>query len=159
MASLITLEQLATWTRTVIAPDDPLALMVVDMASGLVCDEALHEDWEVDVTPPRAARRICLQVAGRVWTNPEMETSYNIGPLGGRVLDWAAFGLTLTPPEEDELQDLRGVAGAGPGGLWIMPIAGVPVVDDTVYVNDQYGMQTIPYLDPNESDIMTPVIL
>lgn len=157
MATLITVPELALFSRRTIASDDPLALLIIELASGLVCDTAEHPDWELTVTPPRAARRICLQVAARAFTNPEMETAYNIGPLGGRVLDWAAYGLTLTPPEEEELEDLQGVPG-GTNGIWIQPLADSTSLDLTVYVDDPYGLQTIPYLDPAESDGMTPLV-
>lgn len=155
MATLISVAELAIYTGSTIASDDPRALMVIELASGLVCDEARHPDWETTAVPPRAARRICFQVAARTYTNPELEVAYGIGPLSGRTIDWAAYGLTLTPPEEDELGELRGEDGGG-SGLWVLPIAGVDQIDDTVYVPSEPGLQTIPYLDPNELDAMTP---
>lgn len=156
MATLISVQELALWTSTTIAADDPKALLVLELASGLVCDTAEHPEWEVDVVPPRAARRICFQVAGRTWTNPDLEVAWGIGPLSGRNLDWAAYGLTLTPAEEEELEDLQGGPDDGINGLWILGVVPEPTVDPIVYVNDQYGQQTIPYLDPRELDAMTP---
>jgi hypothetical protein len=162
MPEIITLAELATFTRSdpEEVAEDPYAAMILELASGLVCDTASHPEWETSgAGGPRAARRICLQVAGRTYTNPDLETSSNTGPIGSRVIDWAAYGLTLTEAEEEELEGLQGIDDAPKTGFWTLALFGSEAERvDTVYLPDSNGAQPIPYLDPSESDALTPVI-
>lgn len=160
MPTIVTLAELAVFTRSDEEDvlDDPYAAMVLELASGLVCDAAQHPEWETaGGTVPRAARRVCLQVAGRTYTNPDLETSSNTGPIGSRVIDWAAYGLTLTEAEEADLTELIGSADAPRTGFWTLRLfASEDRAVDTVYLQDSNGSQSIPYLDPSESDALTP---
>lgn len=158
MATLVDVPTLALFTRTTIVGDDPLALLVLELASGLVCDTAQHPEWEdAPLDAPRGARRICMQIAGRTWTNPDLEVATGIGPLSSRVIDFAAYGLNLTDAEREELEGLRGGPDGGGGGLWLQPIGSGLRVLRTTYILDEFG-QLIPYLDPNESVALTPVV-
>lgn len=161
MPEIITLAELAVFTRSdpEEVADDPYAKMILELASGLVCDTAAHPEWETANSAPRGARRICLQVAGRTYTNPDLETSSNTGPIGSRVIDWAAYGLTLTEAEGEELEALRGGGTSSGKGFWTLQLfASESTPLRTIHVADENGSQMIPYLDPSESDAMTPVV-
>lgn len=160
MATLINVATLATFARTEIEPDDEFALLVLDEASGLVCDTAKHPEWEDSPsTSPRAARRICLQVAYRTFSNPDFEIAYGLGPLSGRSLDLYAMGLNLTEAETEELEDLWPTSSSG--GLWVQPIDG----DSTMYpsevmAHDRWypASDPIPFLGPEDAYAMTPEV-
>lgn len=164
--TLVSISELSTICRTTIAADDPFALMVVDLASDLVRDEARHPEWvgsggdgvtTVDV--PFKARLICLLVAKRAYQNPKMITAEGgVGPIGGDTFaeDFAA-GLTLTGVEKAELQRMRGDGGSGdPNGMWALTnTTGMDEVT-TGYVFDDSGSDwAIPYIDFPSTDAMT----
>lgn len=157
MATLIDIPTLATFARTEIDPNDEFALLVLEEASGLVCDTAGHPEWEDNPTSaPRAARRICLQVAYRTFTNPDFEVAYGLGPLSGRSLDLYAMGLNLTDVEMETLEDLQ---PKGTSGLWVQPITS----DTDDYPKEVYAhdvrfpfSDAWPYLSPPDAYAMTP---
>lgn len=159
MATLVSRAQLAIAARRPIADDDAFATYILEAASGLVCDTAEHPEWEEDVAnAPRPAKRICLEVARRSYTNPDFEIAYGLGPLSGRSLDIAALGLNLSEAEEAVLVNLQGGPEASGGGLWVQPLGGGLEQIDTVFVAQAGAPQAdmIPYLDPSELDAMTP---
>lgn len=121
MATLVNVTELAIWTRQEIDPDDEFALMVLELASELVIDYCKQPTWEdTPADAPRTARRICLIVAGRTFTNPDQEISSSIGPISSRVRDEVAAGMTLTEAEQDELDALKGSGTDGVNGLWVL---------------------------------------
>lgn len=141
--------------------DDEFALKILELASNKVADYCGRPDWETvgtgDSEPPRAARRIALFMAKRTFENPELEVAYGVGPLSGRSLDWAAYGLYLTPPEQEELNALIATSGDdSTGGLWTIGISGNPALNDDVYLDDVYGLQPIPYGDKSQAWAFTP---
>lgn len=164
--TLVTLAELGVICKKEIAPDDAFALMMVDLASDLVRDEARHFEWvgsggdgvtTVDV--PFKAKMICLLVAKRAYQNPKMVKSEGgVGPLGGDTFaDDFAAGLTLTDAETAELQKMRGDGGSGdPNGMWILTnTTGLPETN-TGYVFDDSGSDwAIPYIDFPSTDAMT----
>lgn len=160
MATLVNITLLAVMARRPIEPDDEFALLVLSEASGLVCDTAQHPEWEQNpANAPRTARRICLQVAYRTFTNPEFEVQYGLGPLSGRSLDLYAMGLNLTEHEQEQLEALQGATGGAQKGLWVQPLDGGVAPDLTVYARDRaYPLSNpIPFLTPEDAFLMTPL--
>lgn len=136
-----------------IPDDDETANWVLAEASGLVCDYARHPEWEDDADPeeaPRAARRIALAVATRVYKNPEFEKASSLGPISSSHHELWALGFNLADGEKEELEDLRS-SSDGLGGLGIMTLAGGQVYDRTLYVGDSTGSDwLIPYFDTDD---------
>lgn len=163
MPNLITLDELATWTRQDIAvvAADPFAEMVVQTASEIVCDAAGQPNW-IDQTPavivPRTAKRITMFLAGRTYLNPDGEISTNVGPLGSRVpekMAMAAANMGLLP---EELQQLEALAQP-PGGLYTIPTTNQDVAaDTTVWLEVEGGGDALPYGDSSTTLAFTPVI-
>lgn len=150
---LRSLADLRVSARRDIADDDEFALLVLEEASGLVCDAAGRPEWEDDPgAAPRPARRICLAVATRTYTNPEFEVQTTMGPLSSRILDLGALGLNLSDAEREELEDL-GAKESGDNGLWIATLAGGRNYDRTLYVRDTWAPYSdpIPYFDTDSS--------
>lgn len=159
LASITELKVVAQ--RPDLANDDEFALKILELASNKVADYCNRPDWETNGTgdsePPRAARRIALFMAKRTFENPDLEVAYGVGPLSGRSLDWAAYGLYLTPPEQEELNVLvANTGGSELGGLWVASISGHPNLTEDVYLDDVYGLQPIPYGDRSQAWAFTP---
>jgi hypothetical protein len=137
------------------------AELMLELASNKVTDYCGHPEWETsgvgDDEPPRAARRIALFMAKRVFENPDAEVAWGVGPLNARSIDWQAYGLTLTPPEEAELAALAAaISDAETGGLWTLSISGHPNLTEDVFLDDVYGLQPIPYGDRSQAWAFTP---
>lgn len=164
MATLISLAELATWARQDIATvsADPFAVLVVQTATEIVCDEAEQPNWELQNPPvvvPRKAKRICMFLAGRTYLNPDGTISESVGPLNERrpeAMAMASANMQLLPAEE---ADLRSLVPDGPADLWIQPTTRVDAAeDDVVYLPDDSGSDWwIPYGDPNTTNAFTPV--
>jgi hypothetical protein len=164
MATLITLEKLATWARqdAAVVAADPFAALVLQTATEIVCDTAEQPNWELQDPPvvvPRKALRVCMFLAGRTYLNPDGTIAENVGPLGERrpeAMALAAANMALLPAEEQLLLTL---APDGSTGLWIQPTTrGDDPIDDVVYLPDSSGSDWwIPYGDPNTTLAFTPV--
>lgn len=164
MATLISIEQFATWARQDVAvvAADPFAQLVLQTATEIVCDEAEQPNWELQtpaVAVPRKAQRICMFLAGRTYLNPDGTVSEQVGPLSERrpeAMAMAAANMQLLPAEEQDLHTLRPDSSTG---LWIQPTTRWDAVeDDTVYLPDSSGSDWwIPYGDPNTTNAFTPV--
>lgn len=142
MATLVSISQLAVWTREDIEPDDPFALMVLDEATALVVDYCGRPDWEdAPGTAPRLARRICLIVAGRTYLNPDMEVATGTGPISSRVRDEAAAGMQLTESEMEQLDTIPAPPGdTGYKGLFtITTTRGADPAEQPVLLYDNSG--------------------
>lgn len=141
--------------RPDIADDDEFAILVLTEASGLVCDTAGHPEWEDDPgAAPRPARRICLAVATRTFTNPEFEVQTAMGPIGSRILDLGALGLNLSEDERLELEKLGAAESGNTGnGIGLLTLAGQNNYDRTLYVRDTWAPYSdpIPYFDTDSS--------
>jgi len=139
---------------------DPFALLILELASNKVVDYCGHPEWETDGTgpaePPRGARRIALFMAKRTFENPDAEVAYGVGPLSGRSLDWSAYGLYLTPPEQEELNQIIAGSDDESGGLWTVQISGGPSLTQDIYLDDVYGLQPIPYFHRAQAWAGTP---
>lgn len=164
MATLITMEQFATWARQDLGvmSADPFAALVLQTATEIVCDTAEQPNWELQSPPvvvPRKAKRICMFLAGRTYLNPDGTISEQVGPLSERrpeAMAMAAANMQLLPAEEELLLTL---VPDGPAGLWIQPTTrSHPVEDTTVYLPDDSGSDWwIPYGDPDTTLAFTPV--
>lgn len=164
MATLITMEQFATWCRQDVATvaADPFAELVLQTATEIVCDTAQQPNWELQTPPvvvPRKATRICMFLAGRTYLNPDGTVSENVGPIGERrpeAMAMAAANMQLLPGEIDDLETL---VPDGPAGLWVQPTTrSDPAEEDVVYLPDNSGSDWwIPYGDPRTTNAFTPV--
>ena len=157
MASIITLATLETAARK--APGslvgNAYAAYVVEEASAIVCDIAMHPEWETTVVAPRTARRIAMSIGVRALLNPELETAYNLGPIGARNRDEWAYGFEPTPYEREQLEQLQGVSGGSTKGLWIQPLVGDEQTLMTVYMNDPWAPLSTPIAYQNVGDVGT----
>jgi hypothetical protein len=164
MATLISMEQFATWTRqdVGIVAADPFATLVLQTATEIVCDTAEQPNWELQSPPvvvPRKASRICMFLAGRTYLNPDGTVSEAVGPLNERrpeAMAMAAANMQLLPGEIDDLLTL---VPDGPAGLWVQPTTRTDAVeDDAVYLPDDSGSDWwIPYGDSSTTLAFTPV--
>jgi hypothetical protein len=164
MATLVSMEQFAVWTRQDLATmaADPFATLVLQTATEIVCDTAEQPNWETQSPPvavPRKAVRICMFLAGRTYLNPDGTVAENVGPLGERrpeSMAIAAANMALLPAEEEQLLTL---VPDGPAGLWIQPTTRMDdAEDDVVYLPDSSGSDWwIPYGDASTTLAFTPV--
>lgn len=76
------------------------------------------------------ARSVCLQVASRVYNNPQGNTQQTTGPFSRTVAAWAAQGLTLT---DDELAQLGAAPQTGIPGLWSVRVVAPAQARGTPY--------------------------
>ena len=158
---LITLEELATWTRQDIAvvAEDPFAQLVITTASEIVSDAAQQPNW-IDQNPvvavPRTAKRITMFLAGRTYLNPDGEISTSVGPLGSRVPDkmaMAAANMSLLDEERLQLEALA----SPPGGLFTIATTNQDVTaDTTVWLPAEGGGDWLPYGDDSTTLAFTP---
>lgn len=115
---LATVSDLAAWVGQEIPDADPRAGAVLSAASALVRSFA-GKTWVVDgeLAPdrPDILAAVVVQVAGRVWVNPDGLTSVTIDDGTRR---WETkSGLRLT---EDEKDALSPYAEVGPRGLGVL---------------------------------------
>jgi hypothetical protein len=96
--SLATVENLATRLGETIT-ETPRAEWFLDTASGLIRAYTgltwLDDDLELESVPPDVVR-ICVEIAARVWINPEGLTQETTGPFTERRPDQFADGFFLT---------------------------------------------------------------
>lgn len=145
---LLTLDDLAVWTRTEIADDDDWAPTVVEAASEVVRMAAGQPGWTMLSAPPRA-RQIAAHLAARSYLNPESVVREGIGPLSEARAETLAQALHLTKTEQAELASMSPLAlpgglpgqSAGRGGvLWVQPLhTSTPLEGDIVIGNIAYG--------------------
>lgn len=125
---------------TLAGPQREQALAALQDASGLVRAET-GRTWVSttgELTAPANVVTVTLQAALRVVRNPDGLVAETIGPFSRRMNDTDVYLL------EAELELLRKYAAA-PSGLWVQPTTrgefwGVPV-----WVDDQYGGDSILY--------------
>lgn len=118
---LLSITELATWTRQVIADDDPFALAVISAASLRVREVASQPDWTLLTAPP-SARLIAIQLAKRTYLNPDAVVAEGgLGPIGGdRFIEDFARTLELTEYERTTLEGLAPAGEVGKGSrLWV----------------------------------------
>ena len=137
-----------------LALDDPTAVWVVEQASAAICDYANRPSWEDEFSTeppaPRAAKRVALAVATRVFLNPQLERSSSIGPLSSSYHEHWALGFNLADVEKEIIDK---ATGAADGGNWlgVMTLAGSRSYDKTLYLPDESGSDWhIPYFDTDD---------
>lgn len=157
MAALLTVAELAVWTRTEIADDDVFAVAVIEGASLLVAETARHTEWTSATVPPRA-KLIATLLAKRTFLNPDAVASSTIGPLSERTVEDFARTMELTPAEIDVLESMQGDGEVGDStGLWIQP-TNRGAVETPLYLYTNGTDWAIPYLDPKSDPYYWPLV-
>jgi hypothetical protein len=124
---------LAAWLRVSFsAADEEWADLLLDAVSVLVRSERPELTW----TPvPDLARVVTLEVAARVWRNPDAATSVSVstGPFGKSLTfaDPRAVGLYLS---SDDKAQLARIPGARIKGLHTISTTRVDPETNTVFV-------------------------
>jgi hypothetical protein len=142
-------DQLAAWVGESIPEDDARAAAVLTAASLLVKSEvgaAVVDEW---VEVPEEVTMVTIQVAARVWFNPQGLVSDSIDDYSRRWENGTESGVYLTPAERDVLSRYR----AKPKGLWTLGTTrGDDYADqylDVVNADDPTRLQEpIPFLPP-----------
>lgn len=106
--------ELAGFLGETIADDDARAVLLLDLATGLIAAEGGFGDtWATELDPvPVVLKGVCLSVAGRVWSNPESLRSLQ-EQLGSfqEARTFAIAGLALTDAERDVVRNALGESG------------------------------------------------
>jgi hypothetical protein len=116
---LASVADLAIRVQETIADDDPLAVYFMRAASATVRQYA-EQNWVNDagtelVDVPDVAHDITVEVAARVWMNPDGNTQETAGPFTERRPEQYADSFFLTGTEKSKLGGLR---PSGTAGLW-----------------------------------------
>lgn len=109
---------LATWTGEAIADDDARATAVLRAASVLIRNFIGSDVAETWTDIPDDVSTVAVQVAARVWANPNCAVSQTTGPFTIRYGDEADAGLSLTASERDLLSPYRTKVT----GLWTLGV-------------------------------------
>jgi hypothetical protein len=112
MSDIATAEELQWSIQITVDPD--AALVLLDLAQGLIIDEiGVRDPW------PPTAKAVALAAAGRAYLNPEGIRSETTGPFTA-VRDAGALGVYLTA---DEVIRLHRQPGATYGPVGSFPTA------------------------------------
>ncbi len=152
---LMTLGELADWTRREIPQEEPFAKLVIQATSGLI---RLHGDsnWTYSTLPPEA-RTIMALVTKNYYLNPEGIIAETTGPLSERKLEDFVRNMTLT---DEEKITLARVAGKEPhlplagGRLWTVSTRREDVRCQPLdlYLRDSHGSDwMIPWVSLGEN--------
>lgn len=157
MTALLTPNEMALWTQRTVEElaADPFATEVNEKVGSYLCFKAGHPEWTIE-SAPVDVKTIAIWMVRRTYTNPDQETSSNVGPLGSRVLDEAALAMALTESEAATLADY--VNKLGGSGLWRSSIGGAnTLLQPTVFVADteqiNLGLNQswdVPFIDVND---------
>ena len=139
-APLATPLDLAAWLRVSFdAAEQQWADLVLDAVSTLVRSERPELPWSTGDVPD-LARLVTLEVAARVWRNPDAATSVTTttGPFGKTVSfsDPESIGLYLSDRDKAQLARIPGVKIKG---LHTISTTRVDPESDTVFVPTQGG--------------------
>ena len=136
LTPLATVADLAARAGETIDPDNAQAGSVLAMASALVrayVGSTLVPDPAPDpLVFPDAAVQVTVDVAYRVWTNPDALIGDSIDDASRRWSDRAADGFYLTAANKMILDSLR--TPASNGGLWTLGTTRGDDYLDTIYV-------------------------
>ena len=131
LTPLATVTDLAARAGEEIPADDPQAGSVLSMASALV-RAYVGNDW-ADVEIPDAATQVTVDVAYRVWTNPDGLVGDGIDDANRRWAESsAAEGFYLTKANKLILDSLRTPAASR--GIWTLGVEKGDAYLDTIYV-------------------------
>lgn len=120
---------LAAWVGQTIESDDPRAGAVLSAASALVRSYA-GQEWADEV--PDVVTAVTVQVAARVWLNPNGAVSAAIDDGALRWSEASAAGLYLTEADKAVLGTYQEAGESS--GLGTLSMAGGSMLDDTIYV-------------------------
>jgi hypothetical protein len=128
------------------SPDLGRVAALLDDASALVYDVA-GTSWATPQEVPGTIRYVVLRAVERAFRNPDGFSAESDGDYSYQRTG-VEPGIYLTPGEEKAIR-----RALGRGGLWTQPTErGDMCLHDTVWVNDQYGCDPIPY-DVYHSDL------
>lgn len=131
---LAPVSDLAAWVGREIPDNDPRAGAVLSAASALVRSYA-GQSWTADdgnlADVPDVVTAVVVQVAGRVWVNPDGLTSATIDDGTRRWGESGSAGLYLSQHEKDILADYASVEQSDLGTLSVTRGTLGP---DTIYV-------------------------
>lgn len=130
LAPLATVQDLADWVGEAIEAEDPQALAYLRAASAVVRSYT-GRDWvgeDGQAEAPGAVSTVVVQVAARVWRNPDGYIQDTTGPFTVRWSERIAEGIFLTAGEEDMLAPHR----RGRPAVWSLPTTRGPVETPTV---------------------------
>lgn len=145
------MEPLATVTdleirlgRTFESSEVARALALLEDASELVRDVAGGKTWIDDTTGelqkvPGSVRWVVLRAAERAVRNPEGYSAESAGDYSFQRTG-VQPGIYLTEGEEKAVR-----RALGKSGLWTQPVTRNEEVYQTVWLNDQFGTEPIPY--------------
>lgn len=130
--------------RTFDSSEIPRAVALLEDASELVRDVAGGKTWVDEETGvlqkvPGSVRWVVLRAAERAVRNPEGYSAESAGDYSFQRTG-VQPGIYLTDGEE------RAVRRAlGKSGLWTQPVTRGDAYDTTVWLEDQFGAEPIPY--------------
>jgi len=129
--------------RTLSGEEAKRAAVVLDDISGLVRDIAgrdfLSEDGTALVGVPHIVRAIVRRAAERAMRNPEGFSGESTGDYSYQRRG-TEDGVYLTEAEERKIR-----SASGKGGLWTQSTTRGEVVASTVFLEDSFGFELIPY--------------
>jgi hypothetical protein len=111
----------------------------IEDASNLVRDEA-DQEWTEGFPP--AVATVVLEAAKRGFLNPAGYSSETTGPFTVR---HDAVGVYLTDKEAEIIRRFRPSSTTGSSGLWTQATTRSSCGDGYVFVDDQYGGDSILY--------------
>lgn len=136
---------LAAWVGESIEDTDPRAEAVLSAATALVRGYA-GQAWDDDATPDDVWA-VVIQVAARVWFNPQGLIRDSVDDYSRAWADGGESGVYLTSSERDILSRYRTSAS----GLWVQPITSGTLetpLDDLFLRDLAYGDASGTYLPP-----------
>jgi hypothetical protein len=144
---LATIADLAARVGETIPADDSQAAWFLDAASALIRSETgqtwVSDDNEIVATLPPEVKIICVEVAARLWRNPEGVIQETVGPFTQRLPDKFADGLFLTASEKSQLARYRGARL----GLWSLKTTREDLFLDTTYLPVEGTTERMPFRD------------
>lgn len=147
---LATVADLAIRVQETIADADPLAVYFMRAASATV-RAYVGKNWvntagDALVDVPDVVHDITVEVAARVWMNPEGNTQETAGPFTERRPELYADSFFLTGTEKSKLGAMR---SSGLGGLWtIQQTRGDNTVPYTTVPVTPLPGEPLPYVVP-----------
>lgn len=135
LQSLASVEDLAAFVGEPIEKDDKRALAVLGMVSSYVRAETGTQWGDGDhADVPDAIRDVVVDVAARVWFNPEGLVGDDIDDSSRRWSDTAAEGMYLTAANRSMLRAYMSSSRASGGLRTVSTTRGEGRADDTIYV-------------------------
>lgn len=145
---LASLQDLSDRVGETIADDDHTSLYYLRAASALIRAETGRtwiDDHGYVVDVPSDVRYVCVEVAARLFRNPEGVIQETTGPFTQRLPDKFADGLFLTATEKSQLARYR----ASRMGLWALQTTREDPFLDTITVPVEGG-SPLPHLTRGE---------